>query len=572
MNFNSPLGNRITGVCGVLALLFCSDCSASNLLTGRAVQTVALSDGLAPSTMDGVTFGVFTAPTLGEPALNDAGQVAFGSFLRGDGIVQDNSVALWAGSPGDVNLVAWAGQPIEGVDDGSVLNSFGLAQPPRTINNLGETAFGAFVSGDTLNENNVWAGTAGGLRLVARSGEDAAGINGGAYTSFAAPSLNGLGQVALLGRAEGVGVDGSNNEALWVERNGVLELLAREGSPAPMTGDARVFGRLFIPSLAHDGTVVFPALIRLPSDPGLGTGGLWTADGAGLRPMYLSGAPAPGLPPGVEMTAFTLPERQITKTGQVGFTAVLAGADVNALNDEALYVGDDERLRLVARSGEQAPGYVDGVTFDDLGAPALNNHNRTAFVGSIFREPGDPFGENRFLVGLWSEGMGPLSLVARRGDQPAGVDGDAEFTLIGNPALNDLGQVAFAGSIFGDGVDLTNRSGIWAQDLSGELQLILRTGDQIEVAPGDVRTVRSFSFDEGPGVDGNLAFNNRGQVLFRAVFDDATQGVFISNVVAIPEPAAVWIAAGLLWLATAPRNESIVWRPRKKPGSSVSRD
>jgi hypothetical protein len=32
-----------------------------------------------------------------------------------------------------------------------------------------------------------------------------------------------------------------------------------------------------------------------------------------------------------------------------------------------------------------------------------------------------------------------------------------------------------------------------------------------------------------------------GQVAFRATFTDGTQGVFVSDLVAVPEPASVWL-------------------------------
>ena len=83
-------------------------------------------------------------------------------------------------------------------------------------------------------------------------------------------------------------------------------------------------------------------------------------------------------------------------------------------------------------------------------------------------------------------------------------------------------------------MDFTNDRGIWATDTSGALQLIARTGDQLEVAPGDFRTISDLDFvaATGNGDGRQSGFNNFGQLVFWASFTDGSQGVFVSNVVA----------------------------------------
>jgi hypothetical protein len=66
-------------------------------------------------------------------------------------------------------------------------------------------------------------------------------------------------------------------------------------------------------------------------------------------------------------------------------------------------------------------------------------------------------------------------------------------------------------------------------------------GQQLEVAPGDVRTISFFSFSgNGNNEEGHRSgFNDRGQVAFWARFTDGSSGIFVSNLVAIPEPSAI---------------------------------
>jgi hypothetical protein len=117
--------------------------------------------------------------------------------------------------------------------------------------------------------------------------------------------------------------------------------------------------------------------------------------------------------------------------------------------------------------------------------------------------------------------------------------------------LNGAGQIAFAAKLTHPGVNLRNDYGIWAESIDGELTLIVRTGELLEVAPGDFRTIDRFQFIGSSGnQDGrNSLFNERGQLAFGATFTDGTSGIFVSNAVAIPEPAALGLLlVGVMFL------------------------
>ncbi len=77
------------------------------------------------------------------------------------------------------------------------------------------------------------------------------------------------------------------------------------------------------------------------------------------------------------------------------------------------------------------------------------------------------------------------------------------------------------------------------------LQLNIREGELFEVAPGDFRVVRGLSFAFGTGnSDGRPSgFKSSGQLAFRALITDGSQGILVSNRVAIPEPSSLLIIA-----------------------------
>ena len=110
-------------------------------------------------------------------------------------------------------------------------------------------------------------------------------------------------------------------------------------------------------------------------------------------------------------------------------------------------------------------------------------------------------------------------------------------------ALNAHGQIAFQSP-------LTDASlGIWGTDTGGHLREVVRTGDLLQLAPGDARTVAALSFLGGSGnADGRPSgFSDNGDVTFWASFTDGSSGVFVSNVLATPEPGTLVLAG----LATA---------------------
>jgi hypothetical protein len=104
-------------------------------------------------------------------------------------------------------------------------------------------------------------------------------------------------------------------------------------------------------------------------------------------------------------------------------------------------------------------------------------------------------------------------------------------------------------------VDSTNDHGIWATDRSGAQQLIVRKGDELEVAPGDFRTISDLSLvgDNGNSNGWPSGFNNFGQLAFWASFTDGTQGVFVSNKVAT-------VPGDFNFDGTVDAGDYVVWR------------
>jgi hypothetical protein len=199
---------------------------------------------------------------------------------------------------------------------------------------------------------------------------------------------------------------------------------------------------------------------------------------------------------------------------------------------------------------------VGSITFD---SPVLSDSGKVAFRGFISGPGVDESNDE----GIWSGKAGNLSPVALAGDHapgaPAGVTFDSFFPWNGALQMNAIGQSVFTAFLrdgdFGAGI------GIWATDVAGMLRKIVSTGDSLEIAPGDIRTIIDLSFINDPsrGSDGRSSgINNRGQIAFWAKFVGGDEGIFVSNVVAVPEPTGMMlIALGAMALAVGRRRWTV---------------
>ena len=179
-------------------------------------------------------------------------------------------------------------------------------------------------------------------------------MNFGSFNN--SPVLNNAGQTAFYGFLVGAGVDNTNNQGIWSEGSGTLALVARNGSQAQ------------------------------------------------------------GMPSGVNYGGFDRPS--LNNAGQSAFQASLTGSGVDSTNDQSIWSEGSGTLALVARSGSQAPGTPNGVNFGFVPnftfiPPVLNDAGQTAFLAGLTGSGVDST-NNR---GIWSEGSGSLTMVARGGIQ-----------------------------------------------------------------------------------------------------------------------------------------------------------
>jgi hypothetical protein len=525
-------------------------CFSVNVARSQTVRTIALSDQHAPGTTGNIRFNGF-----GPPHLNSAGQAAFVASLAGEGLCCNpyvlptgifNNSGIWMGDGGSLSLVVRAGEQAPGLPAGVRYRGFYDTILPISSN--GPLAFEAGASAPGgANYFGVWAGNPGGFNLVLKAGDHAPDTAPELYFSnFDGPGhfkMNSAGQ-GLLDSELGALDYYTDDNGLWSSKSGTLALVARTGDHAPGMPADVYFEGLGRASLNSSGSVAFAA--------GLSGGGfgylfdqsIWSDRSGSVALIASAGRHAAGTDASVVFRGLS-DYPLIDTAGHVAFDGWLSGPGVIAANDNGIWSDVSGSLSLVVRAGDRAPGTRSDVTFQEIDDPDIffSNSGKIAFVASLAGPGVDP--TNNF--GIWSNTSGAFRPVMRAGDAAPGISGKV-FGGSNSIVFNDAGQVAFRGLVTDPGVAINNPyeaiHGLWAEDKAGELHLIVREGGQIEVAPGDFRTVESFDYVSGDidGLNGDgspYAFNARGEFAFFARFTDGTYGNFVSDVATIPVPSSL---------------------------------
>jgi hypothetical protein len=255
-------------------------------------------------------------------------------------------------------------------------------------------------------------------------------------------------------------VDSSNDTGFWSQGSGSMALEARAGAPAPGTPEGVLFGRVFSPiTMNSAGKVAFEFRLTGSGVDSTNDQGLWSNASGSLELVARRGSQAAGTPSGVNYDLFeTRLWPLLNDAGQLAFLAGLAGAGVDESNNEGIWLKDSGNPTLVARRGDSAPG-VSGATFSDLHIPGLNTAGQIAFRADLTGMEIDVTNDR----GIWAtDSTGTLRLVARRGDVIEVAPGDVrtlsdlDFASASNGSdgrargFNNLGQLAFWAS-FTDG-------------------------------------------------------------------------------------------------------------------------
>lgn len=520
-----------------IAPQFCAIAAVLSLTISASAATnlriVALTGEQAPGMPNGVVFD-----ELNRPDINAAGETAFASVFAGPGVMATNDATLWSDRGGALSQIARESQQAVGLPNMVVYKSFTIPH----LNDDGNLAFESILSGPGVTFSDDEAifseGTSGTLGLVVREGAQAAGTPAGVtHSGITYVLFNNEGRVVFSGQLAGTGVDITNNAGIWSGFPGAVSLVVRENNPAPglPAGVLLASTSSLEPVLGGDDRCAFFFGLS-----GVGVNGgndnvIYGGSTGSPDVVIREGESAPGLPAGVNLGAMLRP--RINNAGETAFLAFLVGNVQTNVDDRAIFSeGRTGALDVVASLGASGPASAPGATFTNLNSPLICADGTTAFTGQL--EGADIDDTNDECI--CSDAGGALRFVAREGDPAPGLaDGivfagdavamDAAFN--GQLAMNARGQTAFSARIDGPGVDMTNNMGIWIHDPVVGARLVIRHGDDIEVAPGDARRVQQVVWAAGSGgSDGRTsALNDAGQLALWVWFTDGSQAIVVTE-------------------------------------------
>ena len=482
--------------------------------------------------------------TFGEPAINDAGQIAYtAAWMRTAGPLLPSSSGK--GLFVDSTLVASHLQTVPG-HPGAVFNTF----TDPVLDEAGRVAFISTIRTlPTLTSAGSVVGTTGrdgSLEVIARTGTVAPGAGGATFKRFASVSIETPTTLVASGSESGIlftavlevgsgtpAVTTANDAGVWwlpAGGAGVIKVL-REGDPGILPGE--VFGGIvslagIAGSPGHGRGLVDGqnALIQAKlSGAGSTRNVLLLAQPGTLSVRALTGDLIGGT---VEPTA-TWGTPGLPSFGDGGAKLSASGTIVQGTPAQrvgAVLVSDDAGTHWdpLARIGEPAPGVGGVAVFGGFKAPVNSATDAgVAFIGTI--KDGGVVSSNDTAV-WWKPNGDPLQLIAREGFAPPIPEIAAtrlkSITSLALPggSTGPLFTVALHVNVGGiTGIDDAALIGI---DSAGNPQLLAK--ENLMLLGKTVKSFKVIRMSSG-SAGTTRSFNNNGQVALHVTFTNGTQSI-----------------------------------------------
>ena len=498
---------------------------------------VTVTGGTANGT-SGATYDV-----LGNSAVNDGDGVAFGATLNlhssNPVITATDNAGIWA-NQGNSTLVLIARTGAAAPDTTPSATFAALKDP--VYNDLSDVAFigqlkVAAGQATATTETGVWSTGSGALHLVARQGDPAPGPSSLVLSTFSTIDAVGLTSagsadtIVVANMAATGGVTAADNFGIWegtLKSNLALKMrtgdtvggktissLTLVSSNPALQGQTRYFS-------SSTGDL---AALATFSDKSTGIvtdiGGTEALAESTASPVPDSTGVAIG---GATFSKFGSPIINTATTEHIAFAATLAtGGAVTTANDQGIWADSSTgTLELVARTGQT------GTEFLTLSDPLDNAHDVVAYSATYVSG-------GKTVTGLFSINT-PGGPVVQTGGAAADCGSGVTYSAFGVMELADAGGhggtggLVFEATLAGTGVTASNNTAIFAVDSTGTVQLIVRTGDTINVASSGttLKTISSLSFLPAASfLEGQTRSVARSQdIAYTATFTDKTSAVF----------------------------------------------
>ncbi len=278
-----------------------------------------------------------------------------------------------------------------------------------------------------------------------------------------------------------------------------IQTIALSGlSPYSETGDG-AFASFSRPSINNSGQVAFSATLAGETVTTDNDRGIWIASQQSFDEVMRESQAAPGPNPNSVFNQTNFFPSTTIAFSDTGEVVFNAyvGNPDGSSTIGTVWAGRDGALRLVAYRGMQAPGTAQGRTFYADNARASISRTGKVALASNL----DGF-RSQISDGYWVEADAGLQAVAVMGDAAPGMETGVKLASVpigfSGPVINSNGEVAFRAFLTGPGVSGQNDESLWVGS-SGSLLNIAREPLHIEELGSSV-AVRFFSAD---GINSN---------------------------------------------------------------------
>lgn len=191
-----------------------------------------------------------------------------------------------------------------------------------------------------------------------------------------------------------------------------------------------------------------------------------------------------------------------------------------------VFVQGEDEPKLLVKTGDQVPdddgNLLANTKFTRLREPVFGGEESFAVIGQI---AGDGM-QTKDRDGVWAKESGAFRRIAQSGMAAVGCDG-AAFGSFLSVAMNADNELFILARLRSEGlakVTYQNDSGLWHWSAANGIQLLLREGQWLDVAPGDARRVRAF--EALSSVTGSLGESRAEECLaMRLQFYDGSEAV-----------------------------------------------
>jgi hypothetical protein len=501
-----------------------------------ASESIARTGNAAPGT--GLNFHRFESP-----AMNNVGYYVFAGEVSG--ATNTTNQGIWAGPSNNLQLVAREGSGAPNYTGTGTIGTFNFfSLNPFENNPLVESqsqiAFFGYIEGPGItfgvNNNGLWAGTPGNIKLVARTGDAAPGTGGENYSLIREAAFISGAYIAFNGQSKDPAFPSQPAKSgVWAGTQGAIQSFALESEQAGDAPSGVLYGfNNFTPTVNADGYVAFRTALTDTDGNNNNNLGVFVGNSkAGMKMIARADSPVPGVSGDVRFSNFVT-QPAINASEDIAFHARLAGVDVAVGSDTAIIRANynSPTPSLYVREGDQAGGLSAGVLYGEIQpAITMNGAGEVTFIADL-TGTGVSGSNNRAIF----KGGNSVTPVVRRGDQAPGTSSGVTFLLnefTSSAAINAGGQVAFTSRLTGAGVSPSNQAGIWALDPFNQLVKIAREGDVIDLGGGVTKTIGfgvSFHSVSGGGEGRQTSFNDSSQLAYTAPFTDGTLAVINARV------------------------------------------